>query len=277
MKFLPEALKATLNRARFTKERTEIPNDHPAVASSLEHLKTIACILGLNVDQFNSTRYTFLVVTKPGDEPKIYSPYVGNHEGVAKLFWGDAKIPLTDLSAELAIVGEKIFTLEAFNADGDSVEIPLMLKRKDDEGNEIKYERSDVVKALRQKRLGDLLSASFEKPLKLKDVAPGTYNVIGYEVYLYKNEPQATMRLDGVGLVRANKALVRRLETEPVISKEQPAILEIGVSTKKTNAGFDIIPVKLTTQADFSIPVYDFGGGVDEHNLEFADAYDVAF
>ncbi|MFB2876884.1 hypothetical protein [Floridanema aerugineum] len=267
MQFVTEEVKSLFNRAKFSKERTEIPNDHPAIARVQNVIDDALSILGLTNVFLSRTRFTYTVIYKDG-EVNIYAPYVGSKDGVAVLCWGDEKFPISDIKSDLDIIEDnKRFLLEVADEEGNALELTMMVRRKDKDGNDVKFEKAELRKALKQGRLGEYLSQSFVKPLKLKDVQPGTYTVTGYESRIYEGDVKYTLFLEGVGAVSANTALNNRLSFEPEITPTKPATLVISPSTKTTNQGHPIIPTQLTTAKDLEIPVFDFCDGLVTDNF----------
>jgi hypothetical protein len=249
MALLNQTLKTVLERAKYTREYTDIPNNHPALASERDNLKAIAEAIGID---WEKAQYTFTVCKKPGQELAVYQPYLAASNGVPTLFWGQASLPLSECKVDVSFEGEKFTKLWLSSTDFD-VELSMMVA-KDQKPSVL-----DIRRAWRQGTLGTMLSEVFCKPKKLNEVKPGTYNVIGYESRTYKGDVKYVMTVEGVGVVSCNTTLNLRFSENPEVSKDAPAILEVKPSTRKTNQGHPIIPVSLTTKADSELPVFDFG------------------
>jgi hypothetical protein len=104
----------------------------------------------------------------------------------------------------------------------------------------------------------ELLAEGYPTVLKLSEVPAGVYEVTeykmgGFDKYIIKTEK---------GWVRANTSLQNKLadydDLGVVVSADKPAKLTVEESTATTSKGYPIIPVRLTSFANSSLPVFDF-------------------
>lgn len=268
MALLTQSLKALLERAKYTREYTDIPNNHPALAAERDNLKKIAEAIGID---WEKAQYTFTVKNTAGQEMAVYQPYLASSNGVPTIFWGRASLPLSECKVDISFEGEKFTKLWLSSVDFD-VELSVMI---------IKGQKPSLLSIRRayfQGTLGSLLSEAFCKPKKLSEVKPGTYQVIGYETREYKGDVKYVMTLEGVGVVACNTALNLRFSENPEVSKDAPATLEVKPSKRMSSQGHPIIPVSLTTKADAELPIFDFGSFDDaDKSLTFEPfSFDVA-
>lgn len=262
--FVTERTESVLSRAKYSAEQTIIPNSHPCFDhTQIELWRKLADGLGIDFDQ---TQYTLRVVVK--NQIRIDTPYVGNWDDQACIVWGNVKQPLTSLDkdkVQLTIGGGKRPCLEAYIDDlEDTLNLFMMLPKEDENSppEHLEYFRADeeskkniLRKALRVNRLHKYLSQSYEKPKKLAQIAGKSVEVYGYQPDRWGKYVLSTSE----GLVLANSAISRRLDKNPVITKSQPAILEVSaVPSGKTSNGYDIYYAVLTTQADKDLPEFEF-------------------
>lgn len=245
---LSESSKAYLEKANYSKDKNNIPNVHKAVKADQETLKAVCEEIGID---YEATAFT-VTVAKTEKGINYYLPYVGNHEGKAAIFWGGVRKPLAEISAPMMIEEDgKRLVLEVELSDG-VVHFGLMMPK------EGRADKATARKALRQGNLHEVLAKSFDKPKKLSDLTPGTYHVINYKTVTFKDEVKYLIELENQGWFNTNTKLRRKLANNPVIDPQHPAILDVAESFEKTATGYPIIPVELTTIADFEIEVFDF-------------------
>lgn len=247
--FISEETKAILERGNYSKARTEVPNNHPALKNDYDNLKAIATALGID---FEVTEFT-VTVSKTSTGVNIYLPYVGQHDGEACIFWGKVRKPINSLSTPLSIKADSKRATIEFELEFDFLALALMLPKEN------KADEATLKRALKQKKLAEYLAKPFTAPIKLRDVEPGTYTAIGYNTHEF---PDGTvvynLLVKELGSVKCNTALKNRLESQPVITEDLPAIFTVLESTSKTSQGHPIIPVTLVTSAAMDLPQYDF-------------------
>lgn len=262
MTLLTPEVSAIFERAQFAKLRTNIPNEHPSVASVLPRLAAICSELGFDIAD---TGYTFTVKKTVG-RTDVYQPVVAlTEDGVLSLFWGKLVKPLSEIPVPYVIEesdeGKPSVTFELPGLD-DVVSIGIMTV-KNPEG---KYPKTSEVRAANKKgKLEGVIGVrkQFEAPAKLSELEPGEYYVIDYHKSEYEGQTKFSIRVttrDGVdmGLYRANSAIARKLLTDPEISANDPAPIIVHPSTEKTGAGHPIVPVDFLVPAELSLPVFEF-------------------
>lgn len=247
---LTEATKAILERGRYSKDRTNILNNHKALANDIENIEATATVLGI---EFKDTEYTF-TVSKTSNGISVYSPYIGQYQGEACIYWGNVRKPIADINLPKTIEEEGKRTVLSFevNEDGDTLELSLMLPK------EGRADLKALRQALKKGNLGELLAQSFTKPKSLSELAPGEYEVIGYETREFQGEVKYTINIKGQGFFNTNTKLRRKLANNPFINESAPATLVVGESTETTSTGYPIVPCDLTTVEDLDIPIFDF-------------------
>lgn len=245
---LTDATKAVLERGKYSKDRTNVPNTHPALKNDIEGIKATAEALGID---FEKTKFTF-TVSKTSNGVNVYSPYVGQDKGEAVIYWGETKHPLSSVGIPKSIdeLGKRV--VMTFEVVDDFFSLSLMLPKEN------KADLITLRKALKQGKLGEYLAQSFPKPKSLSELKPGEYTVVGYDVKDFNGDLKYTIFIDGLGAFNANTKLRRKLASTPDISANSPAMLLVGEITETTSTGYPIVPVDLTTVEDLDIPVYDF-------------------
>lgn len=274
--FLTVRSSDVLGRAKFPAESFNVPNNHKCFdAEQVELWTKLAQAFGINLEE---TEYTVRAVVKNG-ELSLYTPYIGSNGTQAVLVWGKVKKEISSFDSnlvELSIGGTKRPAMDLFFPElDDSMTVTLMLGRGDKEDSPKEHQefakadedakKNMLRKALRQGKLHLYLSQSFERAKKLGDIAGKTVEVYGYAINRFGKYELVT----SLGLVIGNTAISKKLDREPVITKEAPATLEVGLSSGKTSTGYDIYPVTLTTAADKEIPVFDFT--LDENEDDMID------
>lgn len=269
IQFVTERTEAVLSKAKFPSAFC-IPNDHQCFDEQQKQLwKDLADAFGINL---GDTGYTIKAVVKDG-QVRLDTPFVGTWNNQACLIWGQVKQPLAALDkskVELSIGGTKRPVMEAFIVSlEDTLSVFMMLPRdarEDSPKEHQEYLKADeegrknlLKKALRTNKLHLYLPQSYEKPKKISEVAGKTLEVYGYT----QNKWGKYELVTNEGIVVANSAISRRLEKAPVITKEQPATLEVSqFPIRKTSSGYDVYYTSLITQADKELPVFDFSPGI---------------
>lgn len=246
---LTDATKAILERGNYSKDRVNVPNTHPALKNDIDGIKALAEVLNVN---FNKTEYTF-TVSKSTNGVMVYSPYVGkDKDGEAAIYWGKTVTPIKSVSTPKSIdeVGKRL--VMTFELEDDFFQLSLMMPKDN------KADLITLRKALKQGKLGEYLVQSFQKPQSLSELAPGEYQVIGYDVKDFNGEIKYTINVAGKGLFNTNTKLRRKLANNPIITEDSPATLVVQESTETTSTGYPIVPCDLTTVEDLEIEVFDF-------------------
>lgn len=255
---LSNKTRTALEKAPFTSgaNRKNVENSHKVMDDSRETCKAVAEALGID---FEATEYTFTVVqaTVAGRTNSIYSPYIGSDNGVACIFWGKVRKPLSEVTAMKGIetAGTERFPKLVLEVDLDELGIihfPLMFIKDSNP------DRRVVIKALSQNKLHELLAKSFEKPKSLSELAPGEYQVIGYKTNNFNGDIKYMVEIDGLGFYKCNTKLSRKLVNNPVITRQAPATLLVEESTATTSMGYPIIPVELITEEEATVEVFEF-------------------
>lgn len=247
---ITKGLEVILSKGNYKQKSTTIPNGHKAMMAYLPTLSAVAEKLGVD---FAKTRYTFNVSKKSERDKNIYGLVISNIEGVPTLVWGHHGTPLAELKIEpiLADYDGKMFI--DFDLDDETtLTVPMSLEGKPNS--------ADIRKALKKGpgELAPFLKEGFIRPIGLGEVDPGTYTATAYKVEQGQSGPQYTLKLDGLGWVKCNSKMSRRLAAEPTITEAEPATLTIEPSTETTNQGNPIIPVTLELASDALVEVFDF-------------------
>ncbi len=250
---------------------TPIPNDHVLMTKPLGddedslvyRVSEIAKVLlpSEPLDNILNTEYTFAVkhvTVEKSDEPpqtylRIYVPTICLDvsdpkfvDGKPAVAWGDKffnfDIMGGDLDYEIEQEGN-FFFLVLDIPDIGCVKIPVRVNPETTVG--LLYKPQKFCSAL----------AAFDKSskfLSLADLKPGDYQVVGYSRKTsFPGYNLDVVTTDGEVKVSSNTKLNGILEGSPLISKDKPATLSVGLPTKKY-LGKPVIPVslKLTSMID---------------------------
>jgi hypothetical protein len=245
------------------KTRYEVPNDHPAYDKE-QHARfnDIAKAFGV---PFLETGYTITVSIKDGVATP-YAPSVSKSGDTCVLVWGKFKLDLQELpkTTERAVVevAGRSF-IEVFDTKTKVLETVSMMLSK--EAKEAKVKPEDLRRTYRMEGwagLAKYLSEGGGGWKKLADLQPGEYQVTEYRQDK-KFAGKYELYLDGIGWVKSNKSLASDLAANPIITGTEPATLHIGVSTSTYN-GHPVVPTRLITALDLTLPTFEIGGGNSE-------------
>lgn len=246
---LDDVTKATLTKAQYKQDRTQIPNEHTALQPVYDKLKAIAEELGIN---FEMTGYTFTAAKTEKYGVNIYSPYVGNVKGVACIIWGNVRKPLSELGVATSIEEVDKRCVMEFDLEDEALHMSLMQPKENKAAKDV------LKKALKKGELANHLSASFEKPQSLSKLPVGIYLVTEVKVSVFSGETKYSIHIPGKGWYNANKAITNKVSSNPVVTQEYPAELEVFESVATTSTGYPIIPVRFTTYAETQLTVFSF-------------------
>lgn len=263
MRLLSEATETVLLQARLPEGTTtlQVPDDHACFNDEQKVITT----LGKTLFNVIAATSTFKLVEKNG-ERNIYEPSVMNKDGVISVQWGDQFVPVDrkvvifDGYANTVTVEDeggvevvlKVRTLNIKPEDAKTdVQKAYAKLAKDDRG-------AFLNKAWKSGTIVELLASGYPTVLKLSDLEPGVYAVTEYKMGSFDKYILLTEK----GWVRANTSLQNKLadydDMSVQVNEERPAQLTVEPSTAKTSKGYDIIPVRLTSFANVSLPVFDF-------------------
>lgn len=245
---LEGALGGFISQAKWAKTYTDIPNQY--LPHSLKaHLEAFLGGLGVSLEE---TGHTVTVRVKEGKKPDLLGPAIFAGPGNGTLKWGDAKWDLAGLLAQasdysiresLSQKKDKAFyALDCFVESGDVLQMTIPM-RLTSTAPGLTFE---LKRALKDGSLGGLLAAmpgggggeahKFSELLTDETPEPalpvGTYQVIGATQTLSKaGAPMAFISVVGPGgnvlKYFAGKEVEKVLSTNPLISPECPATLEI--------------------------------------------------
>lgn len=213
---------------------------------------------------------TFKVVDKNG-ERNIYEPSVMNKDGAISVQWGELFVP----------VNTKAGTFDGYTKtltlgdDGNeaSLKVRVLTFKPEDAKTETQKAYSKLTKeqqgaflntAWKKGTIVELLAEGYPTVLKLSQMKPGVYSVTSYKMGGF--EKYILQVADGTW-VRANTSLQNKLadydELGVEVSSVKPAKLTIDVSTATTSKGYPIIPCRLVSYANASVPTFDFSDYID--------------
>lgn len=215
----------------------------------------------------SAATHTFKIVDKDG-ERNIYSPSVVTKDNLVCVEWGGEYFPVDPKAVTFDGSKAELHS----NVDLDYPVPPLKVRIKMIKPEEAKTKVTKAFAALAKDDRGmflskawangsivELLMEAYPTVTKLKDIPTGKYEVVefkmgGFDKYI--------LRLANGTWVRANTAIQDKLasytEMEIAVTAEEPALLTVGTSTRKTTTGHPIIPVELVSFRNVNLPVFTF-------------------
>ncbi len=235
-------------KTQYVSDRNNIPNNQQALELS-PVTKHVADGLGIDL---KVAEHTFTSCIMKDGSIKVYGPSVACRNGVPSLVWGKLTIPVSSLPLALAKNDQNRYIFEYTDSEGDSYDFNIQLIKDLD----VNF---DVKKAYIKGTLADYLTKGFEKATKLNEVVPGDYEVVEVRENDFKGELSYDVRVLGIGWVKTNAKMKRRLISDNlVISEQEPALLTVHGVVGKTNSGYDIVSVEFLTQRETKLPEFSF-------------------
>lgn len=252
---LDETSNAILDKANYKTAYTDIPNDHPAVATAQEMLAGIASELGID---YSLTGSTYTVATKAG-EKNVYMPSIYNYKGQACIKWGNVYKPLKDVKVGMAVVEQNKRLLLQFQLQEGDLYLSLMVARDEKDSKKLVADQGILSRALRDFSIGKYLSQAFVKPKSLVELAVGeTYTVTEYKAGEFQGKRTFNIYiLEMEAWYKANGAVTSVLEYFPVVTEDKPASLTTGEVTRYVS-GHPVVPVEFVTALKTEAPLFDF-------------------
>lgn len=229
--------------------RTDIPNSSPAIADSLDTLKAVATFFGIDFDR---TRFTFTVKVDEDGKRTVFSPQVGNVDGVPSIVWGRVSKPLSEVPAAEFIQEGAIFA--AFYPE--TLDEPIEIRCRT-----IRDAKLTEVKAAANKgKLADKLDRVIVPAISLTELfntsGERQYSFTAYQLGDFKGQQNSSILVEGIGWVKGNTGLTKALSASPVVTAEQPASFYLKDTGKEMNGNkiFNTAPLHFSsiTEDDLS-------------------------
>lgn len=214
----------------------------------------------------SAATHTFKIVDKDG-ERNIYSPSVVAKDNLVCVEWGGEYFPVDPKA--VTFDGSKAELHSNLDVEGlSALKVRIKMIKPDEAKTKVtkafaalaKDDRGMFLsKAWANGSIVELLMEAYPTVTKLKELPVGKYEVVefkmgGFDKYI--------LRLADGTWVRANTAIQDKLasytEMEIAVTAEEPALLTVGTSTRKTTTGHPIIPVELVSFRNVNLPVFTF-------------------
>lgn len=234
------------SKGSYKEDRVNIPNND-YLLSLAPLVAPTAKVVGVDL---NEDVFTFTVVK--GKEGYIaYQPYVASRYGVPCIVWGKVNKPLSEVPTLTLEIdnGKPVFCVEVGH---EQVKFPIMLPKGSS------TDVRTIKMAFKAGNLNDLLAKGFEKPSKLTELAPGTYDITAIRENVFKGEVSYEMFLKGLGWYKTNSKIRRKIEAGLEVSETEPAQLTCYGQVDQTAKGYPVIGIDLMSKEELDLPAFVF-------------------
>lgn len=260
MQLLTQAVFTLLNNASYKLPRTNIPNNHPALADQQEFQSNLAAVAQAVGFDLAATEFTFTVLRpKEKQDPRILQPSVVSFEGQAVLAWGKSKFPVSTLKqADFGQSGRDMGLLWDIG-DNDEIFIPMRLLNTGTKEARKYADAKEVRSAYRAGKLGTVLAEEMVFASKLSEIPVGEYTIVDYKYTPYNSQDGYELETETGLKIRSNSYLNRLLNYSPEITHDRPAVMVTGEVTEYTPQGHPQVPIlEFRTFADEQQEAFEF-------------------